>query len=365
MRHGPFTIYKRRLEQRFRCAKARRLLSSKATRFALLVAVTSCGLTSPGAANAQSYDRGDKLDLRSSIREPDQSSEQKSPPTENAPKPKTSGDDKPAEGPKPDPNRYFQVELTIPLAYTNRAVRPESDIGGAAKGDFYAFPDVLVKWSHQLEKVRLSASVDIGTDRYFKELDASGNSIIWSAKAQWTDGRSDYFIPYAAYVTTTLFHADFRYVDLAVNDVMAGFSSSVGFDPKGKLVAFSDASVPGAWSLSFDARGGQRFSESTHLQFRFVQASLEAAWTITKDLTIAVTPKIRVRWYDNYYDEFRRDIRAGGLVKVTWTPEWLTKLLPRSELALAFNLQRNFSNLPDENYLLWDVGPSASMKWKF
>ena len=363
MRHGLFTILAGDGGLFSRRAAARRLMLSKATRLALLPLGVFCFF---GQALAQSYDRADRLDLRSSIRESEQSSEQQSPPTESASKPKTtSGDDKPAPERKPDPNRYFQVELTIPFAYTNRAVRPESDVGGTAKGDFYAFPDILLKWSHQLERVKLSASLDIGTDRYFKEIDATGNTAIWSAKAQWTDGRSDYFVPYVAYVATTLYDRDFRSVDLAVNDAIVGFSSSVGFDPKGKLVAFADASGPGAWSLTLDARGGQRFSESTDLQFRFVQASLEAAWTITKDLTIAVTPKIRVRWYDNYYDEFRRDIRVGGLVKLTWTPEWLTKLLPRSELALAFNLQRNFSNLPDENYLLWDAGPTASMKWKF
>jgi hypothetical protein len=166
-------------------------------------------------------------------------------------------------------------------------------------------------------------------------------------------------------VATTLFDRNFRYVDLAVNDVIVGFSSSLGIDPTGKLVAFSDASAPGALSFTFDTRVGQRFSESTHSQLRFAQASLEGALVLTKRLTISVTPKVRVRWYDDYYDAFRRDIRAGGLVKLTWGPEWLTKVLPRSEFTLALNVYRNFSNLLEQNYLLWDVGPTLAMKWKF
>jgi hypothetical protein len=337
---------------------------SRTARFAFLLLAALVASSIFNEAFAESRDREDRLDLRSSIRESDQSSEQKNSATPSDPKLKTTSGEKKDEH-KPDPNRYFQVEFTVPIAYTNRAVRPESDVGGSAKGDFYAFPDLLLKWSLQTEWVKLTASLDLGTDRYSHEFDANGNGAIWSAKAQWTDGKSDYFVPYAAYVATTLFDPDFRYVNLAVNDVIVGFSSSVGIDPKGRLVAFSDASGPGALSFTFDTRAGQRFSESTHSQFRFVQASLEAALTLTKELTIAVTPKVRVRWYDDYYGEFRRDIRAGGLVKLTWTPHWLTKVLPRSEFALALNMYRNFSNLQEENYLLWDVGPSLAMKWKF
>lgn len=318
-----------------------------------------------GQAFAEARDREDRTALRGSLRDSDSSSEPKKSSSESDTKPKSASSGEKPKDEKPDANRYFQVEFTIPFAYTNRAVRAETDTGGAAKGDYYAFPDLMLKWSHQLAWVKLTASLDLGTDRYRQELDANGNAAIWVAKVQWTDGKSDYFIPYLAYVSTTLFDREMRWVDLAVNDAVVGFSSSIGIDPKGRLVELSEASKPGSLGFTLDARIGQRFSESISSQFRFVQASIEGALVLTKELTISATPKVRVRWYDDYYDEFRRDIRIGGALKVTWTPEWLTKRLSRSELTLALNMYRNFSNIPEENYLLWDVGPSLAMKWKF
>ena len=179
MRHGPFTIPMRTGDVFSRVAAVAGVAVSRAARFAFLLLAALAASSIFNEAFAESRDREDRLDLRGSIRESDQSSEQKNSATQSDPKLKTTSTGEKKDEHKPDPNRYFQVEFTIPFAYTNRAVRQESDVGGSAKGDFYAFPDLLLKWSHQTEWVKLTASLDLGTDRYSHEFDANGNAAIF------------------------------------------------------------------------------------------------------------------------------------------------------------------------------------------
>ena len=45
---------------------------------------------------------------------------------------------------------------------------------------------------------------------------------------------------------------------------------------------------------------------------------------------------------------------------MTWTPDWLKKIVKRSELSLNLEYYRNYSNLIDKSYSLWEVGPTLS-----
>jgi hypothetical protein len=81
--------------------------------------------------------------------------------------------------------------------------------------------------------------------------------------------------------------------------------------------------------------------------------------------TFVMTPKFRVRWYDSFFGEFRRDYRPGVVLQATWTPAWLTRRIKRAEVDFTVTFFRNMSNLPDESFTEWDVGPTVALSWKF
>ena len=67
-----------------------------------------------------------------------------------------------------------------------------------------------------------------------------------------------------------------------------------------------------------------------------------------------------MRWYDDDVDgQKRRDIRPSVTVKAIWTPEWLTKQIPKAEINFALFFQRNISTIAEEEFTQWELGPPS------
>lgn len=135
--------------------------------------------------------------------------------------------------------------------------------------------------------------------------------------------------------------------------------------PYKSAVAFRDATEPGDVYVSLDVRGGRRIADPRELGNTFVSATLTLGYFASKELELSISPKLKARWYPDYFGDFRRDLRPGVLAKAVWTPEWLTRIVPRSEIVLSANFYRNYSNLPDKNYTFWEIGPTLGARWRF
>jgi hypothetical protein len=72
-----------------------------------------------------------------------------------------------------------------------------------------------------------------------------------------------------------------------------------------------------------------------------------------------------MRWYDSFEGSFRRDYRPSAILQAIWTPDWLTRWVRRAEIDFTVTFLRNISNLPEERFSEWDVGPSVTFAWKF
>jgi hypothetical protein len=256
------------------------------------------------------------------------------------------------------------IAVNVPLQYDSRPHREDSDMEPASKGDMHVAPDVAVRWSQQFPSFRLSASVGASVDRYFREKAASGDTLSGSVRLSWTDGKSDAFVPYFAYSTRIDYLPTFGIQDVVIHDFVTGVSLATGKSADGRSILARDASNPGDSSYRLTIRGGRRIADPTDRQNTFFALTADYTYLLSRDWSVSLSPGLRVRWYDHVLEDYRRDIRIGTALTATWSPDWLTKALPDAEIDFTFSVQRNYSTFPEENYTVWDLGPTLGLKWK-
>ena len=262
-------------------------------------------------------------------------------------------------------NYGFEVIVTAPILYTNFAVQTISDELISRQGDWHFAPDVLLKWTHQFDWVKLTVGADVFADRYLKQTLASEDALVGTVKAAFTDGRSDLFVPYLSYTGAMDFQPWLAKRDDTLHDFAAGFSSAIGFDGSGAVIPYKKANMTGDAYLRFDARIGQRLADPTDFENRFAVATLQIGYFLNREIEVSISPQLKARWYDNYFGDVRRDFNAGALLFVAWTPDWLRKMVHGAEIDFTANLERNFSNLPEKTYTRWEAGPSVVFRARF
>lgn len=273
-------------------------------------------------------------------------------------KPPSDEKDKP-----PTDSKDFQATLRVPFSYVSSVVSPIGD-SSINKGDFHAAPEIALRWSRQYAWLKPTVVVGIGTDLYATVHAGNIDTFFTSLKVALTDGKSDLFVPYAMYVTTIYAQAFFHREDITYDEGAVGFSSGIGLRGS-KIIKYADADTPGDISLNLDVRAGRRLSEISGYDNTYVQAKLDVDYVFSKTLTGEITPKFRVRWYDDYFGDTRRDYRPGLAVRAVWKPEWLKPFASRSEIAFNFDVYRNISNLPDKSFSQWELGPTLELTAKF
>lgn len=258
----------------------------------------------------------------------------------------------------------FTATLILPALYASSAVNGNLDSTVESKGDWHATPEVALKWSRQYDFAKLSSEIGANIDRYRRTSDANGDAIFLNAKAELGNGKSNYFVPYVRYSDTLLFIPSFKQLDISLHDLAIGFSSGIG-SRNGKALPYADAGDPGDGSANLDVRVGTRLSSYSDYQYRFVTARLELVAYLTDQWRLELTPKFNARWYSDYYGEKRNDYRPGIDVGLVWTPDWLQTIVKRSQIGFGFNFYRNYSNIADKTYSLWEAGPTLELKAKF
>lgn len=263
-----------------------------------------------------------------------------------------------------DSDRDFSIKLTLPLLFTTSVLAANSDGTVIEKQDKHFFPDLQAKWSHQFDQFRMTAYGAISSDRYFEVSSADVNVIEGGLLAELTNGKSDLFIPYFSYTARTFLDGDFRSLHDQRHDFAVGVFSGIGWRD-GETIRYSDAVKAGDQSLGLDVQTGRRVANVVDREHTFVTVAVDYTYTFTQDFWVVLGPKIRVRWYDDFFDQFRRDVRFSVTAKAVWKPEWLTQMLPHSELAFTVEYFNNSSTDDFNDYSLWELGPSLRLTTKF
>lgn len=270
-----------------------------------------------------------------------------------------------------EPSKDFTIELALPARYSSNVANASADAVIEKRGDIHVSPDLNLRWSHQYDWAKLSAEVGVSTDRYLSATEANLNSLYSTFKIQKTDGKSDHFVPYALVTNNIYFEPTFRGPEISFHDVAAGFYTGVAWRDKQRIpyrdafIPYAEADEPGDVAVMFDARVGRRISDMTDYQYTFAALKAQVAYIISPHWRIEAATKFRANWYENYFGERRTDYRPGADLGLVWTPDWLKALVKRSDLTLNFGVYRNYSNIPDKAYTIWDVGPTLSLRTKF
>jgi hypothetical protein len=261
----------------------------------------------------------------------------------------------------------WDIEINLPIYWSSNAVQTfgeQSIEAGAPQADWHVSPDVLLRYTHQFDWVKLSAKFDVGEDRYFQQITVNQDAAFATLKAEFTNGHSDLFVPYIAYTPEVDFLPLFSHWQDTLHDFYAGFTSGIGLH-KGKLVRSRDAVDPGDWSVLVDLSAGQRLASPKGFENTFFRASVDIIYVATPKLSFWLTPAYRVRDYPDFFGDHRHDTRLSAVAKAVWTPDWLTSYLKDAEIDFEVAWYKNYSNLSFERYTVWEVGPSVLLAWHF
>jgi len=265
---------------------------------------------------------------------------------------------------EPVPAKDFTARLTIPLLFTTTAVSNITGTTVGNTGDWHTLPEATLSWSHVYDTRKLSAEASLGTDRYKEFTDVNSDFASFSASAAFGEHSGAILKPYVRYTGTFLYLPTFRSLETQFHDLAAGFTAGIGFR-NGLGLDYDRSGDPGDLSIKLDVRGGKRFSDISDYELRFAYGRAVFAYTLSKEWRLEGVPKFNARWYDNYFGLKRTDYRPGADLSAIWTPEWLKRLGRYSELSLNMNIARNYSNVPEAAYRLWEAGPTLELRYKF
>jgi hypothetical protein len=258
-------------------------------------------------------------------------------------------------------SRPFTLSLTIPWSYSTDVVGRDDERGASGKGDASTAPVVALKWSRQLESVRLTASASVEIERYLVLTSEDLDIVETSGKLELTNGKSDFFVPYVTYRAQSLMEPLFRGPADRRLDLQGGFTSGVGFRG-GRVIDLGRATRAGDRALELDVRAGRREGNRGSVEHWMTQARLKHTWVLTRELWFDMGPSVRRRWYD---EEARKDIRLAAVAELIWEPAWLTDVLPGSSISFAVERVRNWSTEPTSAYDYWEFGGQIKLSRRF
>ena len=121
----------------------------------------------------------------------------------------------------------WDIEINLPMYWSSNAVQTfgdQTNLAGSPKADWHVSPDALLRYTYQFDWVKVSAKLDVGEDRYFQQITVNQDAVFATLKAEFTDGRSDLFVPYVAYTPEVDFLPFFAHWQDSLQDFYGGFT---------------------------------------------------------------------------------------------------------------------------------------------
>ena len=137
--------------------------------------------------------------------------------------------------PEKSSDKDFTIGIDLALRRSSSVASASVDSIVEERPDNHVTPDVYLKWSHQYDWFKASAEIGASLDRYEKTSDANLDGVHSSLKIAKTDGKWEYFVPYASFSTEMFFLPTFRNPDITYNDAVVGFYSGVAWRDKERI----------------------------------------------------------------------------------------------------------------------------------
>ena len=258
----------------------------------------------------------------------------------------------------------FEWVVALPLTHSSSVIRGSTDAVVSPKPDVHAAPEIAIKWAHQFDHLKLSASIGIVADRYIALSAASESTIVGNVTVALTEGRSDRLVPFLSATVFDNFDFALRHHAITMIDTAVGVFSGIGWR-QGQWLEFSHAREPGDIGAIVNARVGSRIADIHDFDNRFAQVSGELRYTWMPTVVASANARVTVRSFDDFFGDARRDTLVGAGVKLAWTPDWLTRTLPQGELGFAAFVQKNTSTFAGAGFRDVSFGPSLILASKF
>jgi hypothetical protein len=110
--------------------------------------------------------------------------------------------------PEKSADKDFTIGIDLAERYSSSVTSASVDSIVEDRPDSHVTPDLYLKWSHQYDWFKASAEIGASIDRYFKTPDGNLDGLHSSFKIAKTDGKLEYFVPYASLSTEMFFFTD-------------------------------------------------------------------------------------------------------------------------------------------------------------
>jgi hypothetical protein len=225
-----------------------------------------------------------------------------------------------------------------------------------------------LSWTQSLTTapVRLSVKVRADTDRYTNAPQAAEDEASGSFKASYYDAGNDQaWAPFFSYKGVAIFDPTFSNRSETKNDLALGFDKLFNLDGGFQMLPASARSRgAAAWSLGVSSFVQRRLRtpgpNSTAL---YVVPS--ASYVLCEDWSVSLFVNVRERWFDSgtapTMTASRRDFEIEPISTIAYAP----KLPGAPQIALQVGFERRSSNLPNQSWSQWTMGPVLSANWRF
>jgi hypothetical protein len=258
----------------------------------------------------------------------------------------------------------FNFRVIAPLYFNTNAKEVQSGEPAALEGD----PEVELGWAKSLTSMPLKLSVKLraDTDRYANVSSADEDEISGSFKASYYDPRNDQaWAPFVSYKSAALYDPTFSPWAETKHDFALGLEKFFNFDAEPQLLPASGRSRGAAvWSfgVSFSVQRRQRTPGPSSTAVYVVPS---VSYVPGKDWSVSLFFNTRQRWFDSVASPVTTMSRRDFEIEPILTVAYNSKLPGAPQIALQASLERRSSNLPDQSWNQWTVGPVLTANWRF
>jgi len=270
------------------------------------------------------------------------------------------------------PAPQWRFNLLAPFGYNSNP--EELNHGGTQTLETSPFGNL--SWAAPVAglPLRVTASVNSESDRYFRASDADLDKFGASGRLQYVDPANDQaFSPYLAIAPRWDYLPTFSAQISARQNFNLGFNKRFNFDGSFAPVPIAgDTSASTVWSFGLTAFVQRRLREP-QLSSSALFVIPSVSYAISKNWNASLAVEFLGRWFDaNSAGASRRDSEAIPVGTVEYVfpasvfgSERVANMLGRPALDFQGSYQKVWSNSPGAGFDQWTASATIKMGWRF
>jgi len=263
----------------------------------------------------------------------------------------------------------FTANGLVPLSFNSNVGFSPSGGNNSAEFD----PQAGISWTTPVPgtPLKFTANVRAEFDRFTDESGFEFDKLRVLGRLQYVDQDNDQaYSPYISYVPrwdfTPLFDNNF----VTRQDVNIGFNKVFNYDANFERVAFaSSTSGDTVWSFGLTSFFQERFRTPSASSFAVVMIP-SVSYVISPQWNVSGGFEIERRQFEGNNLSTQRDwfFEPISTLEFVIPSSWLgsaSTFVGRPALDFQVAYERNWSNLPSDNFTIWHAGAALKLGWRF